>query len=158
MSRGAFGGATDAGSRKYDLAIDLLHNKGPGAIQIVGATPHINGRLKFDGAFLLASTTNNPGGGIADAPFPLRSGESLTPITSSRPPIIKQGGKQFLVVRVNIPNGKMAGEAVSVVVHYRSGGHQYSTSYGVGVVLCRAKFVDGACGSIKDPTGGTTNS
>jgi hypothetical protein len=146
---GFFATAADAGSRKYDLAVDVLQNKGPGSIQIVGVTPRTIGRLHIDGAFLLAARDNNPGGGISPAPLPVPAGDSLTPISVSRHPSIRQGSNQYLVIRVNIPPEKASGATLSVVVHYLSGGALRSTTYGMAVAMCREEFVGGECDVIR---------
>lgn len=147
---GFFATAADAGGEKYDLAVDVLQNKGPGRIQIVGVTPRTIGRLHVDGAFLLAAPDDNPGGGVVRAPFPLPAGDSFTPISASRRPTIRQGSNEYLVVRVNIPPSKAAGAILSVVVHYLSGGTVHSTTYGMAVALCREKFDGGECDVIKN--------
>jgi hypothetical protein len=155
---GFFATAADAGSRKDDLAVDVLQYKGPGPIEIVGVTPRMIGRLHFDGAFLLAAPDNNPGGAIEHAPFQVLAGESFTPISASHHPTIRQGSQQYLVVRVNIPSNKAAGATLSVEVDYLSGGSVHSTTNGLVVAMCRGGFTTVACDAISNQARAFTES
>jgi hypothetical protein len=142
----------NGGSRQFDIAMVTVHNAAPGNIRVLRVSPHIIGRLVFDGASLESASDNNPGEGATDAPFPVDAGDSLAPVTSSHHPVVRAGANETLIVRVHIPPGQAGGATLSVSLRYRTGGIVYTTSYKMPYVVCAGAFDGEMCNQLHDRT------
>jgi hypothetical protein len=101
--------SVDGSARTFDIAMVTVHNAAPGTVRVLRVSPHITGRLVFDGASLESAPDNNPEEGVTDAPFPERPGDSLAPITATHHPVVPAGANETLIVRVHLAPGDAGG-------------------------------------------------
>jgi hypothetical protein len=147
---GVYVSSADRGSQKIDVAMVTVHNAVHRNVRVLRVSPHIIGRLVFDGASLQSASDNNPGEGVTDAPFPENPGDTVAPITATRHPLVHAGANETLIVRVHVPPGKAGGGTLSVSVRYRTGGVVYSTTYRMPYVVCAEAFDGGTCTLLQD--------
>jgi hypothetical protein len=136
--------SVDGGSRTFDIAMVTVHNATRRAVRVLRVSPHIIGRLVFEGASLESAPDHNPGEGVTDASFE-NAGDSLAPITPTHHPVVPAGANETLIVRVHIAAGTAGGATLSVSLRYRTGGIEYQTAYKMPYVVCAHTFDGGTC-------------